>query len=282
MPRPVAPATTRPRLKAPIARLCLRIYSSQPAIFENRSKLSCRRHPSISMKPKSRKRREGHWASIWPGSFLKPSRCMEASCSRNLMIRTHCTCWVLLPFRGGILSEALARFDAAIRIDASNPEIHNTRGVCLNLMRRSEEAVASYERAIRLDPNYAAAHQNRGIALKELGRFEEALASYDRAIAAKPDDPVAYYGRAILLNTSNGRERRSSVTVRPSRCNRGMPRPTSTAVTSYASRASFRRRLQTTTRPGPSSRSLLGWRACGSTPECNFATGPGSMLTVRS
>ena len=282
MPRPVAPATTCPRLKAPIARLCLRIYSSQPAIFENRSKLSCRRHPSISMKPKSRKRREGHWASIWPGSFLKPSRCMEASCQSKPDNSDALHMLGVIAFQRRNLSEALARFDAAIRIDASNPEIHNTRGVCLNLMRRSEEAVASYERAIRLDPNYATAHQNRGIALKELGVSRKR----SRATIAQSRQSRMTRSRTTAARSfsrlSNGRERRSSVTVRPSRCNRGMPRPTSTAVTSYASRASFRRRLQTTTRPGPSSRSLLGWRACGSTPECNFATGPGSMLTVRS
>ena len=45
-----------------------------------------------------------------------------------------------------------------------------------------EDAIACFDAAIRIDPNYAEAHCNRGHALEEMKRFDEALASCETAL----------------------------------------------------------------------------------------------------
>jgi tetratricopeptide (TPR) repeat protein len=53
---------------------------------------------------------------------------------------------------------------------------------------RLPEAIAHYEAALRLDPRYAAAHHNLGFAYQHVGRMEEAKAQFAEAarLGAKP------------------------------------------------------------------------------------------------
>ena len=59
-------------------------------------------------------------------------------------------------------AEALADFDAAIRLDPTDAEAHVNRGLTYFDLGRHVEALADYDAAIRLDPNYATAYTNRG------------------------------------------------------------------------------------------------------------------------
>lgn len=95
--------------------------------------------------------------------------------------------------------DALASYDRAIVLQRDYADAHYNKAVALRSLNRIDEAVSSYDRAIRFKPSHAEAHANKGNALRELGRPEEALRSLDRAIALKPDLVQAHYNRGNVL-----------------------------------------------------------------------------------
>lgn len=101
--------------------------------------------------------------------------------------------------RLGRLDEALAAYDAAIRLKPDNAAAHTDRGVALHALGRPDAALASYDTAIALAPNSAIAYYNRGMVLFELMRLDEAVASYDQAIAFDPTDGKAHSNRGNAL-----------------------------------------------------------------------------------
>lgn len=71
------------------------------------------------------------------------------------------------------------------------------RGVAKAKLDRFPEAIAAYDAAIRLKPDLAEAYYNRGVAKAELGHFKDAIDDYDEAIRLKPDDADAYANRGL-------------------------------------------------------------------------------------
>jgi len=57
-------------------------------------------------------------------------------------------------------AEALAHYDAAMRIDPSRPEPHNARGLVLLHMGRRADARRAFAQSVAVDPSYAAARAN--------------------------------------------------------------------------------------------------------------------------
>ncbi len=97
------------------------------------------------------------------------------------------------------LDEAIAQYDAALRVKGDFVEALTNRGVALRLAGRLEEAVASFEQALRHQPSHVSAHVNKGNALKDLGRPAEAEAAYDAALALDPRHADALANKAVLL-----------------------------------------------------------------------------------
>jgi tetratricopeptide (TPR) repeat protein/SAM-dependent methyltransferase len=147
----------------------------------------------------------------------------------------------------GRVTEALARYDAAVRADPRRARAHLNRGNILLADARIDEARAAYESAIACDPHYAAAHFNlgnlncrageyeralhnyetavgikpefanafvaMGNALDTLGRTAEAIASYERALALNPADAGVHFNLALLAMTQ-GRHEQATVSLR--------------------------------------------------------------------
>jgi tetratricopeptide (TPR) repeat protein len=90
---------------------------------------------------------------------------------------------------GGRLPEAIAHFEAALRIRPDLAEVHNNLGVALvNSGGRLPEAIAHFEAALRIKPDYLQAHTNLGDALSQLpGRLPDAIAQYEAALRIRPD-----------------------------------------------------------------------------------------------
>ena len=65
----------------------------------------------------------------------------------------------------------------------------------LQNQRRFTEAIAEYDAAIRLNPQYAPAYNNRGIVYDDLGEFERAIADFDEAIRLAPKGALVYNNR---------------------------------------------------------------------------------------
>ena len=72
------------------------------------------------------------------------------------------------------------------------------RGAIYAALDRHIEALADYDAAIRIDPNLAQAHSNRGISYMALGRHTEALIDYDAAIGLDPKYATAYVNKGVL------------------------------------------------------------------------------------
>ena len=96
--------------------------------------------------------------------------------------------------------EALANYDAALRLQPAAADGHFGRGTVLRALGRTDEALASFEEAIRLRPEVAAAHYHRANILMERSQFDEALAGYDRVVALKPDFADAHNNRGNVLH----------------------------------------------------------------------------------
>jgi protein O-mannosyl-transferase len=88
----------------------------------------------------------------------------------------------------GRLADATAEFETALRIKPGYPEGHNSLGSALmQTPGRAAEGMAEFETAVRLRPDFAAAHVNLGYALLEIpGHKQEAMAEFDTALAIQP------------------------------------------------------------------------------------------------
>jgi Tfp pilus assembly protein PilF len=95
--------------------------------------------------------------------------------------------------------EALAVYDAGLRIAPDDPALRNGRGVALLELRRPAEARDDFERALAADPDCLDALGNLGNALLKLNRPEEALAAYDCALKIVPDNAQLLTNRAVAL-----------------------------------------------------------------------------------
>jgi tetratricopeptide (TPR) repeat protein len=95
--------------------------------------------------------------------------------------------------------EALASFGRALRLQPGDANIWYNQGTTLSLLNRPVEAARSYDQAIRLKPGFAEAHGNLGNVLMALGRAGDAVRSYDKAIALKPGVALIWQNRGLAL-----------------------------------------------------------------------------------
>jgi tetratricopeptide (TPR) repeat protein len=83
----------------------------------------------------------------------------------------------------GDLEGAIAQYEAAARIDPTQPMTYFNLGVVHRAKGYLEPALRAYEYAIVLDPNYGVAYQNLGVVLFKLGRLPESKRALEKAIA---------------------------------------------------------------------------------------------------
>lgn len=101
----------------------------------------------------------------------------------------------------GQIAEAMARYDAAARLDPNCARAHLNRGNILLASLQFDEARRAYHLAITCDPKYAAAHFNLGNLNHRAGEFELASNNYQAAIAIKPDFADAFVALANTLDS---------------------------------------------------------------------------------
>jgi tetratricopeptide (TPR) repeat protein len=99
----------------------------------------------------------------------------------------------------GRSADAMARYDAAVKVDPRCARAHLNRGNVLLAVAQIDEARRAYQLAIACDPHYAAAHFNLGNLSYRAGEFERAVYNYQAAIAIKPDfaDAFVALGNAL-------------------------------------------------------------------------------------
>ncbi len=100
----------------------------------------------------------------------------------------------------GQMPEAIAQYEAALRLQPYTPEAHINLSNAFARLGRAAEAVEHGEAALRLEPDSADAHINLGNALVQLGRTAEAIEHYEAALRLQPDaaDVRVNLGAALL------------------------------------------------------------------------------------
>jgi TolB-like protein/Tfp pilus assembly protein PilF len=87
---------------------------------------------------------------------------------------------------------------AAIRADSEDPWAHHALGCTYLFGRRFDDALAEFEAALRLNPNFSLAQCYYCVTLAYSGRWQEAEEAVHRALRFSPRDPLSalYYGAA--------------------------------------------------------------------------------------
>ena len=91
--------------------------------------------------------------------------------------------------------EAIAAYDAAIRLQPDFANAYNNRGLANEKLGQHQAAITDYSRAIEIAPRLASAYNNRGNAKRKLEQYFAAIADLDTAIQLKPDYARAYVNR---------------------------------------------------------------------------------------
>src|SRR5438552_961581 len=100
----------------------------------------------------------------------------------------------------GKLAEASEHYQTALRLKPDHAEAHGNVGSALARQGKLAEAVEHYQTALRFKPDYADVHYNWGNALTREGKLAEAIEHYRQALQIKPDHAVAHYdwGDALI------------------------------------------------------------------------------------
>jgi tetratricopeptide (TPR) repeat protein len=105
----------------------------------------------------------------------------------------------------GRLGDAIAEFQEAIRLKPDYAEAHYNLGNALGSDGRTRESIAQFREALRLKPHYAEAHYNLANTLEALGRTSEAIGEFGEAIRSKPDYAEAHNNLGLALSKVPGR-----------------------------------------------------------------------------
>jgi len=82
----------------------------------------------------------------------------------------------------------------ASAVDTVSAEAHVKLGLAYAEQGRLDEAIAEYQAALRLNPAAPDVHYRLGLAYEEQGRLDEALAEFQSAIRTSPNHADAYCG----------------------------------------------------------------------------------------
>lgn len=111
-------------------------------------------------------------------------------------------CGLLTSRRVVVYQDEITLWSDTIARRPGSAAAHNNLGTeLLNHPGRLDEAIAHFEAAVRLKPEFAEAHYNLGTALlRAPGRLDDAIASFRTVLRLKPDSALAWHnlGNALV------------------------------------------------------------------------------------
>lgn len=96
--------------------------------------------------------------------------------------RVACHRLAVLEARGGKYAESNARFEQALQMGPSDPNILADWGYCLYLQDQLEDAEAKLREALKQSPRLERARNNLAVVLGEQGRLDESLAEFRQVV----------------------------------------------------------------------------------------------------
>ena len=112
---------------------------------------------------------------------------------------------------GGQTQEAIAHWEAALRIKPDYPDAQYNIGRTLFDSGQNEESIVHFRAALQLRPANAKYHYNLGTALARTDRRNDAIRHLEEAVRIDPGDPHAYNNLANLLLDANRRSEASAL-----------------------------------------------------------------------
>jgi len=92
----------------------------------------------------------------------------------------------------GMLDEALARLNRALALDPKQSRAQSYAGMVLAQSGRLDEAVAHFQESLQIDPYYRTAHVNLGKVYLEQGKPERATVHFRMAVELDDQDPQGH------------------------------------------------------------------------------------------
>jgi Flp pilus assembly protein TadD len=121
-----------------------------------------------------------------------------AKCPENA--RAHFNLGNLLLGIPGRLPDAVAEYQAALRIKPDFAEVHSILGMTLaTIPGRLPDAILEYEAALRIKPDLVEARFNLGNALLQQGRYSAACEQYEETVNLRPDKVDAHVNLGMAL-----------------------------------------------------------------------------------
>ena len=115
--------------------------------------------------------------------------------------RWHSNLGLALSKMPGRIPEAVAELQEALRISPGLASAHNNLGTALmKTPARMPDAIAEFQAALRIDPGYSEAQNNLGLALSKIPqRLPEAIAELQGLLRSNPDDAAAHGNLGMAL-----------------------------------------------------------------------------------
>jgi predicted TPR repeat methyltransferase len=101
------------------------------------------------------------------------------------------------------MSEAIAYFIRALKIQPTNERLHNNLGSAYKKSNDQNKAIYHYQQALNINPLYAQAHNNLATIYAMQNNVQQALHHYRSAIPSEPDFSAAHYNLGLLLLKKN-------------------------------------------------------------------------------
>lgn len=100
-------------------------------------------------------------------------------------------------YRSGDHSRAISLATRAVERDHQNPQGFHFRGQLYEMQGRHRQAIADYDAVLKLNPNAVEIYNRRGSEHFKLGHIEASIADFDRAIELNPGQEPHHWQRGI-------------------------------------------------------------------------------------
>jgi len=101
--------------------------------------------------------------------------------------------------RKGDFDEAIRHFTQAVQLEPQNPQVHYNLGMALMKTGRSDEAVRQFLRTLQIEPEHAEAHYEIGLARANQGALTDAIEQFAEAVRIKPDFMRAHNDMGVAM-----------------------------------------------------------------------------------
>ncbi len=100
---------------------------------------------------------------------------------------------------GGMLAEAIASWDEALKIDPNLDSVWHNRGAAFGQLNKFEEAVACFDEALKIKADAQETLQDKAFCLYQLEQWEQSVATWDQLLQLSPDHYQGWYNRGCAL-----------------------------------------------------------------------------------